>query len=475
MGFVAKYVVLFNLTLFVGVTYILADLASLFVGQKLEVHPSLPPLESLAKSPAAVRPPQELYRAILDRNIFNLEPVSSIPEPEPFTPIELPPLRLKLVGTVVGDSSSSFAMIQDIATKEEHLYRLGDPIGEDGKVAEINRSRVVILRLNQVRETIEVNWNQTKEKKKPVRSRRNRKAKKEVKASPPGKTSWVIDRQEVEEKLGNLPKFLPSLFVGQKLEVHPSLPPLESLAKSPAAVRPPQELYRAILDRNIFNLEPVSSIPEPEPFTPIELPPLRLKLVGTVVGDSSSSFAMIQDIATKEEHLYRLGDPIGEDGKVAEINRSRVVILRLNQVRETIEVNWNQTKEKKKPVRSRRNRKAKKEVKASPPGKTSWVIDRQEVEEKLGNLPKLLTQARVIPHLSADGRSEGFRIVSIKPDSFYQRVGLKNGDIIQRINGVEIKDPATFMSVFSQLKNENNVSLDLIRGNKKETFSYEIR
>lgn len=268
---------------------------------------------------------------------------------------------------------------------------------------------------------------------------------------------------------------LASLFIGQKLEVHPSLPPVETLAKSPAAVRPTQELYRAILDRNIFNLEPVSSIPEPEPVSPIELPPLRLKLVGTVVGGSSNSFAMIQDIATKEEHLYRLGDPIGEDGKVAEINRGKVVILRMDLVRETIEVNWNATKEKKKPGRSNRNRRAKKEVRTFLPGKTSWVIDRKELEEKLGNLPQLLTQARVIPHLSADGRSEGFRIVSIKPNSFYQRVGLKNGDIIQRINGIEIKDPATFMNVFSQLKNENNVSLDLIRGNKKETFTYEIR
>ena len=110
-----------------------------------------------------------------------------------------------------------------------------------------------------------------------------------------------------------------------------------------------------------------------------------------------------------------------------------------------------------------------------PAGQTGFILDKQEVAGALENLPQLLTKARVVPHLTPEGKNEGFRIVSIQPDSFYQRIGLQNGDVLQQINGIEVKDPETFMKVFNQLKNETSISLDLVRNNKKESFSYEIR
>ncbi|MCI0529943.1 MAG: PDZ domain-containing protein, partial [Nitrospira sp.] len=67
------------------------------------------------------------------------------------------------------------------------------------------------------------------------------------------------------------------------------------------------------------------------------------------------------------------------------------------------------------------------------------------------------------------------RIFSIVPDSFFSKIGLQNGDVLQRINGIEVKDPENFMKVFQQLKGETSVSLDLMRNNQRQTFAYEIR
>ncbi|HXC61715.1 MAG TPA: type II secretion system protein GspC, partial [Nitrospiria bacterium] len=61
------------------------------------------------------------------------------------------------------------------------------------------------------------------------------------------------------------------------------------------------------------------------------------------------------------------------------------------------------------------------------------------------------------------------------PQSFYEKIGLQNGDVLQQVNGVEIKDPQSFLAVFQQLKEENNFSLDLMRNSSKETFQYDIR
>jgi general secretion pathway protein C len=270
-----------------------------------------------------------------------------------------------------------------------------------------------------------------------------------------------------------------SLFIGQRFEVSPSLPSVETLTAGPGEARPSREVYRTIIDRNIFNTQPVGAISDPsieqfESALPAELPPLALKLVGTVAGGPQHSFAFIQDLGTKEEHLYRLGDPVGGDGKVVEIRRNEVVVLRAGGIRETIEVEWNPGSSKK-SSRPSPKKASLPEPPAVAPGQTSFTLERQEVEETLQNLPQLLTKARVVPHLNREGKSEGFRIISIKPDSFYQKIGLKNGDIIQQINGIEIKDPTTFMSVFSQLRNESNITLDLVRRNQKETFTYDIR
>jgi len=103
------------------------------------------------------------------------------------------------------------------------------------------------------------------------------------------------------------------------------------------------------------------------------------------------------------------------------------------------------------------------------------VLDKREVEAALDNLPLLLTKARVVPNLGPDGKNNGFRIVSISPSSFYEKIGLQNGDILQRINGIDVRDPATFMRIFTQLKTEPSISLDLLRNNRKESFTYEIR
>ena len=265
---------------------------------------------------------------------------------------------------------------------------------------------------------------------------------------------------------------LASLLIGQRLEVNPALPPVESLTTTSAQVRPSQEIYKAILERNIFSAQPVGRIAPTGAVAPVQRPPLQIRLIGTVVGTPEDTFAVIFDQATKQQHLYRLGDPVGEDGKLVEIERNQVAVLREKGLKETFEVIWTEVSPKGKSKKKPRTAAA---VLPPPSGQTRWVLDKQEVQETLQNLPLLLTQARVIPHINAKGKNEGFRIVSIKPDSFYQRIGLQNGDVIQQINGIEIKDPQTFMSVFGQLKNETSITLDLIRKNQKESFSYEIR
>ena len=74
-----------------------------------------------------------------------------------------------------------------------------------------------------------------------------------------------------------------------------------------------------------------------------------------------------------------------------------------------------------------------------------------------------------------DGKTVGFRVFAIKPGSVFEKIGLQNGDVVQRVNGVELTDPTKAISLFTELQNEGHIALDLQRNSQSKSFSYEIR
>jgi general secretion pathway protein C len=109
-----------------------------------------------------------------------------------------------------------------------------------------------------------------------------------------------------------------------------------------------------------------------------------------------------------------------------------------------------------------------------PDGPLRKILDRREVAGATEDISKLLTQARAVPY-TVSGKLEGYRIEYVVPQSFFDKVGLRIGDVLQRVNGIELKDPATMLALFQQVKNERTVRLDVLRENQRATFTYEIR
>ena len=61
------------------------------------------------------------------------------------------------------------------------------------------------------------------------------------------------------------------------------------------------------------------------------------------------------------------------------------------------------------------------------------------------------------------------------PASFYEKIGVQTGDVLQRVNGVDIRDPSTILNLLQQLKNEQVVKLDIVRNDQRSTITYELR
>jgi len=107
-------------------------------------------------------------------------------------------------------------------------------------------------------------------------------------------------------------------------------------------------------------------------------------------------------------------------------------------------------------------------------GDGEYVIDRAEIDNVLSNLNKLATQARIVPSFK-DGKANGFKLFSIRPNSLYAKIGIKNGDVVQQINGYELNSPDKALEIYSKLKDASSISVDLLRRGKAKSLSYTIR
>lgn len=102
-----------------------------------------------------------------------------------------------------------------------------------------------------------------------------------------------------------------------------------------------------------------------------------------------------------------------------------------------------------------------------------YTIDQSEVDKALQNIDKLYTEIRAVPSFSG-GKMSGMKILSVKRGSVFDKLGLRRGDVLQRINGMEL-DVRRGFEIFNQLKDQQSITLDLVRQGKPRTFEYEIR
>lgn len=227
--------------------------------------------------------------------------------------------------------------------------------------------------------------------------------------------------------------------------------------------RPTLDYYKPILKRNIFGSEEnVSKEMRAEKIENLQPTTLKLALLGTVSGNRQNTFAVIEEINKKKQALYRVGDSV-QGAIVKEILRGKV-ILRVKERDEILTI------EEAAALRT------KKEYLASEPieaGETI-MVSRSAVQESMRNLNNLLSQVRIRPHFR-NGKADGLSVTNLKAGSFFAKLGLKNGDIVQGIDGRIIKSPEDVLEVYKKFKLGSQVALQIMRNNEQKIINYKFR
>jgi general secretion pathway protein C len=250
-----------------------------------------------------------------------------------------------------------------------------------------------------------------------------------------------------------------NVWVASTFRPRPSVSSDPSRAADAVPPRRPLSYYAPITERDIFN----PRAPETGAQTPVGR--LDAKLLGTAPAASLGSYAIIADGNGNTQKLYRLGDAV--HGRVLSRVEWDTVVLRGPEGDQVLKI----------------VQPASKPRAAAPSGvpggieqrgDNDFVVDRSEVDKAMSNLNELFTQIRAVPHFQ-DGKANGFRLFAIRQGSVFEKLGLKNGDIITRINGNELTDPARAMSLIQELRGEGRISVDVTRSRQPVALSYEIR
>lgn len=262
-------------------------------------------------------------------------------------------------------------------------------------------------------------------------------------------------------------------FIADALSVPIAMPGESSSVPEPIVAVDPadsRQQVEDILRSGLFELPPVmqrgkDGAPPPGPPPPPIEAARKVAFLGSVHGTEGGLMAIVEDLTSKTQEIYRVGTQVPNVGTLQSVERDRVLFksgpseewLRLAALGQL-------TSDGGIPP-------APQPMRATP---TRQVLDRREVTATLNDPTRLMTQAQAVPFL-LEGKLDGFRLYNVIPAGFFDKIGLRTNDVVQRINGVELRDPGMLLSLFQQLRNENTVRVDMVRNSQRQTLTYEIR
>lgn len=224
----------------------------------------------------------------------------------------------------------------------------------------------------------------------------------------------------------------------------------------------PLSTYQPIVRRDLFKTKGKAATPAvlSEPTENLEVTELNIRLWGTATGRGDADYAVIEAATPdrrRAQQLYRQGDTVAA-ATIEKILPDKV-ILDQNGTRRVLLLE----------VFKSAGRRSYRQRRVRTPSVMRRTISRKTLENAVGNVNQLLSQARIIP------AGKGMRITAIKPRSLFRRMGLRNGDVITGVNNRLLRSMDDAMSLYQNLKTGQSVSIQLLRRGRPQTIQYRVR
>ncbi len=225
---------------------------------------------------------------------------------------------------------------------------------------------------------------------------------------------------------------------------------------------------QGLLDAQLFGkVAPTAVVPGPTTVAAIPTSSLDLTLTG-IVAAGSESLALIR-VNKEPETPFAIGEQVAHGVTLKEVYADRAIILRGAAVEALL------LEEQTAGVGDLSGA-------ASPPpptgnvvepqGNNSYRIDRDLVAEEMRD-PDIFRQALIVPNAGG-----GFLVRQIKPGSIYEKLGLRVGDVIRKVNGRNINSVDEALRLYQQLGGVDQVAdveLEVLRAGRPEQLRYTVQ
>lgn len=252
-------------------------------------------------------------------------------------------------------------------------------------------------------------------------------------------------------------------------------PRCEDVSSTPMVVAPP-----------IMSVSrPHDPLPVPEPRIELSRAPAcrDATMRGIIVAeDTRESMALLGVGATTE--WRRRGDPIG-DYRVLNVANERAWLVRGSAAQGKYAVCQTELGSRAEP--NERVAVAAVPSNASGPGplahlgariekrgKDDFVLDRSVIEEMVEQQGSLAALVRAQPDFEG-GRTVGLSLKHVRPGSVLETLGLKSGDRLRSVAGVELTSVESGLTALARLRANPRFALEIVRDGKPAQLDYEVR
>ncbi|NBX16504.1 MAG: hypothetical protein EBR09_03975 [Proteobacteria bacterium] len=244
-------------------------------------------------------------------------------------------------------------------------------------------------------------------------------------------------------------------------------------------------LTKDIIGRNLFNSE--GKIPDEikeeskktkkdltlnfdnEPCVSGELP-AKIAITGTIfTGDPKKSWVILKDEKINDADIYKPGDAIidHDDYEIYSVQRGALEIRKGN-TKICVAIKGFEQK----------GMQASSAPSAGTPSMSdtkSFEFDDAFLKEELGpGNAKILNCARLIPFVEG-GKNKGFRLASIATSCLFDRIELKNGDLITEVNGTSLTDATQGYRIWEALSESRTTTINALRDGQPITRTVRVK
>lgn len=225
--------------------------------------------------------------------------------------------------------------------------------------------------------------------------------------------------------------------------------------------------------------EQIAEKSAPEPEIAAEDAPdtrLNLSLLGILAATEDHGSRALIGTPNGDEKPYSIGDDIVQGASLHSIYPDRILLSRAGAL-EALRLDKD-APSKATPNRSSHRTRASRNA-ATRGGTTTNVTPEaaklvSRIRDQILADPSAATKFIRVQPASSGGRLQGYRLYPGRDRKAFSAVGLRPGDLVTQVNGIQLNDANTALQMLTQVSQANSVSVVIKRGGKEQTMNLNL-